>query len=214
MTAMNAEAVPLNHRGSKRGEPTWELALRYPYQGEWTEAEYVALQEKRLLELSDGCLEFLPMPTIRHQLIVKALFQLLDLFVSSRGLGQVLFAPLPVRLWAGKYREPDILFLSTARLRSLQQYPEGMDLAIEVVSGDLRDQERDLVTKRQEYAAAGISEYWIVDPETRQITVLALDGKQYRTHGEFVLGMEATSVLLAGFAVTVDKIFSAGQIID
>ena len=39
----------------------------------------------------------------------------------------------------------------------------GADLVIEVVSPD--DPDLDLVVKRQEYAQAGIPEYWIVDPE-------------------------------------------------
>ncbi len=43
--------------------------------------------------------------------------------------------------------------------------------------------DRDLVEKREEYARAGIPEYWIVDPEQGQITVLALDGTGYAVHG-------------------------------
>ena len=33
-------------------------------------------------------------------------------FVAVRGAGTVLFAPLKVRLWPGKFREPDLVFLS------------------------------------------------------------------------------------------------------
>lgn len=49
-------------------------------------------------------------------------------------------------------------------------------LVMEVVSGGPQDRKRDLVIKRAEYAAAGIPEYWIVDPESRRITVLTLVG--------------------------------------
>ena len=62
--------VILLGRASRRGEPTWELALLFPFQGEWTESAYLALDTNRLIELSDGCLEFLPMPTVLHQLIM------------------------------------------------------------------------------------------------------------------------------------------------
>lgn len=67
------------------------------------------------------------------------------------------------------------------------------------------------MTKRTEYAQARISEYWIVDPKERRITVLVLDGETYRIHGEFVARQTATSVVLSGFAVSVDDVFAAGE---
>ena len=57
-------------RPSRRGEPTWEMALLHPLQGAWSESEYLALHTNRLIEYADGCLEFLPMPTLFHQAIV------------------------------------------------------------------------------------------------------------------------------------------------
>ena len=58
---------------SRPGEPTWEVTEFFPRQGEWTEAEYLAFESNRLVELADGHLEVLPMPTLTHQLIVKFL---------------------------------------------------------------------------------------------------------------------------------------------
>ena len=81
---------------------------------------------------------------------------------------------------------------------------------MEVVSDD--DRRRDLEIKRREYATAGISEYWIVDPKLRSITVLVLDGKQYVEHGVFALGERATSRLLSGFAADVTATFGAATI--
>jgi Uma2 family endonuclease len=54
------------------------------------------------------------------------------------------------------------------------------------------------VRKRQEYARAGIPEYWIVNPTTEQIFVLRLAGTTYVEHGVFTRGTQATSVLFAG----------------
>src|ERR1700730_13059968 len=62
------------------GEPTWEGAQFYPPQGEWTEAYYLGLQTNHLVELSDGFLEILPMPTHKHQMIVAFLYGLLKAF--------------------------------------------------------------------------------------------------------------------------------------
>ena len=61
-------------RGPSEPEPTWEIARLFPPQGEWSEEEYFALNTNRLIEFSDGRLEFLPMPTIFHQLIMKFIF--------------------------------------------------------------------------------------------------------------------------------------------
>ncbi len=74
---------------------------------------------------------------------------------------------------------------------------------MEVVSEENR--EHDIETKREEYAQAGIPEYWIVNPEEETITVLVLKSRQktYTVHGRFVKGTRAKSKLLPGFSVDV-----------
>jgi Uma2 family endonuclease len=79
---------------------------------------------------------------------------------------------------------------------------------MEVVSEGDESRHRDLVTKRDEYARAGIPEYWIVDPELGRITVLALEETSYAVHGEYSKGQQATSKLLPGFTVDVSAALS------
>ena len=69
----------------------------------------------------------------------------------------------------------------------------------------IRDHDR--VTKRAEYAAAGIEEYWLADPDARTLTVLALDGDRYREHGQFGIGQAATSPLLSELALELAEVF-------
>ena len=64
------------------------------------------------------------------------------------------------------------------------EYWDGADLVMEVVSGDPESRERDHARKRLDYAQAGIPEYWIVDPQEKQITVLSLHRGEYRIHAE------------------------------
>jgi Uma2 family endonuclease len=110
------------------GEPAWEVAMLFPAQGEWTETQYLALNgSNRMVELSNGCLEVLPMPNPLHQRIVDYLFSLLKAFVVARGLGEVYFAPLPVRLWEGKFRQPDIMFFRPGRIVDPRAQPDGVD---------------------------------------------------------------------------------------
>lgn len=205
---MSAGVSSIEH---KIGEPTWDIAMLFPRQGEWTEEEFLALDTNHLLELVDGCLEVLPMPTPYHQAIVRYLFKKLDFHVSEAELGEVFFAPLPVRLWKGRLREPDLIFVRPVRIRDRHKPPEGTDLAMEVVSEGEENRVRDFEIKREDYARAKIPEYWIVDPQEKQITVLLLAGKKYRVHGVFELGDQATSVILAKFAVDVTAVFAAGK---
>ncbi len=82
---------------------------------------------------------------------------------------------------------------------------------MEVVSDDEEDRQRDLQTKRQEYAQAGVADYWIVDPKTETVIVLTLDGAAYRLHGEFPRGTTATSLVLPAFTLDVTALFEAGR---
>jgi Uma2 family endonuclease len=180
-----------------------------PLQGLWTEAQYLKLtdQTNHLIEFTDGILEVIPMPTDKHQMILRALFLALMAFVESRG-GRVLFAPLRVQVRPGKYREPDILLVCAADdPRRQNAFWLGADLVVEVVSPD--KPERDIEEKPRDYAEAGIPEYWIVNPIDETITVLALAGERYATYGVFRRSATATSALLAGFAVSVDEVFDA-----
>lgn len=196
------------------GEPAWDVALLYPLQGSWSEQDYldIALTRNWLVEYSDGCVEFLPMPTIEHQLIVRFLLDALRAFVDPQKLGMVLFAPLPVWLMPKEYREPDLIFnFMENHAKRKKSYYETADLVMEVVSADRRSHARDYDDKRRDYAKAGIREYWIVDPSEKRITVLALVENAYAEHGAFAAGSRATSPLLAGFGVDVDAAFAAGQ---
>jgi Uma2 family endonuclease len=120
----------------------------------------------------------------------------------------VQFAPLRLRLWADKFREPDLLLLRDGHdSRRQDRFWTGADLVLEIVSKD--HPERDLIEKRDEYALAGIPEYWIVNPLTETISVFSLKGKKYRRVGEFTRGEKATSRLLSDFSVDVGNVFDA-----
>jgi Uma2 family endonuclease len=89
-----------------------------------------------------------------------------------------------------------------------EEYWEGADLVMEVVSAAPRSRKRDLVEKPSDYARAGISECWIVDPKLQQITILVLRGKKYRLAGTYKKGTQAVSRLLPGFSVEVAPVFA------
>ena len=196
---------------TQRSEPEYERTLLdlLPAQGRWDDEAYLWLTERtaRLLELADGRIEVLPMPTDEHQDLLQTLFLALLAYTQTHG-GKVHFAPLRLRIRAGKFREPDLLLLrDAADPRRGNRFWSGADLVLEVVSPD--GIERDLTDKVFDYAEAGVPEYWIVEPAAGTITVLWLDGDRYRTHGVFERGTTATAATLPGFAVSVSTVLDA-----
>ena len=127
--------------------------------------------------------------------------------------GKVLMAPLPTRLFAGTVREPDLLYVQPEHLpTNVRGYPDKIDLAVEIVSSGTEARQRDYIDKRADYAKAGVTEYWIVDPEELLFTVLTLAGTEYRVAQECHPGDIARSLLLTGFEVSVDQIWAlAGE---
>ncbi len=193
-------------------QPAWEVAFLFPSQGEWSENDYLGLDTNRLVELVNGNLEVLPMPTYEHQLIVWYLAEVLRAFISRQHPGTVVFAPMPMRIRPKTFREPDVAYVPAglgAKPRDKQLM--GASLVMEVVSEDDKSHKRDYQEKRSDYAELGVPEYWIVDPYAERITVLILDASQYRIHGEFAPGLMAYSQLLPGFAVDVSAVFAAGR---
>lgn len=176
-------------------------------QGLWTEEQYLRLTSgcNRLVEFTDGRLEVLPIPTKRHQAILRALFLALFPFVRDLG-GDTFFAPLRLRIREGKFREPDLLLVKDAHdPRSQDDYWRGADLVAEVVSAD--NPLRDTRDKQSDYEEAHVPEYWIVNPVDETVAVLILDGDEYIDHGVFGRGDEVDSPLLPGFKVAVNALF-------
>src|SRR5688572_17929919 len=93
------------------------LAKLFPEQGEWTEQDYFALPDTtNIIELSNGVITMAPPPTPKHQRIVKRIAFVLEDYVISNNLGEIFLAPIAVRLWEGKIREPDVLLLKPEHL--------------------------------------------------------------------------------------------------
>ncbi len=189
---------------------TYDVAYLFPHQGEWTEADYWALPERqRIIELAEGRLCIPPMPTDSHQRIVGNLYAILRAFFQQHDLGRVRIAPLPVRLWQGKIREPDVIVMLNTHLDRVDihgRFWEPTDLIIEVLSPGTA--ETDRVTKMDEYAQAAIPEYWIVVPQNQPIEIYKLLDTTYRQIATYTNTDQIQTPLLPGFSLHVAEIFS------
>ncbi len=199
---MNDPKLKRSRRG--KSAPVAEL---YPPQGQWTEEDYFSLPDtNRLVELSEGALVMPPHPTYSHQTALQNLFLQLEMFVKQKQLGVVRLAPLPVRLWPGKIREPDIFFISKEHRDRIAEQACGVpDLVVEVTSPSTRRVDRG--EKLFEYAKAGVGEYWLIDPEEQTIEVYVLRERAYELVDRFDSGETARSQVLAGFKVPVGEVF-------
>jgi Uma2 family endonuclease len=137
-------------------------------------------------ELVDGKLiEVPPESTINNRVAMLLLSELIKHF--------------PVRLLANKDTEievsgqrarcrlPDLIVHTEESLAAIEgatratitrDMPPPL-LVIEVVSSGAVNRSRDYRHKHTEYGARGIAEYWIVDPETQQVTVCNWNDGQY-----------------------------------
>lgn len=185
-------------------------ALAWLNAGAWTEAAYFALPDtNHIVELSEGQLLVHEMPNLEHQRIVSQLLFSLGAWVRTIGDGEVFPAPMPIRLWEGKIREPDITFYAAgSEDRYHVQYADPPDLAIEVLSPSTRHIDRE--EKAAEYAEASVTEYWIVDPEGHSIEVLTGAGAEgYTSRRQFGPDDEVTSTVLPGLVVSLAALLPA-----
>jgi Uma2 family endonuclease len=142
--------------------------------GRMTEEEFVAwCDEDTRAEWVKGEVVMMTPANVEHTDLSDWLVALLRVFVDERQLGR-LFSNATVRLPAPSRRVPDLWFVAMDRVDALKRaHLEGPpDLAIEIVSPD--SVARDWREKYLEYQAAGVREYWVIDPASRHVEAYAL----------------------------------------
>lgn len=177
----------------------------------WTFEELAAeLPESNLpTELWDGELTVSPAPSFFHQEIVDRFHDRLKAWVREHRLGKTGIAPLDMVLAPRRSVQPDVVFISTARLGIIRDRVLGAaDLVAEVISPESR--RRDRFDKRDLYEQHGVREYWLLDPEAQTVEVFYLQAGEYELVGRWRPGEQARSRLLKGFSLAVAGLFGEG----
>ena len=143
--------------------------------------QFDALPDDTKAELIDGELVYAMPVNERHNAVQLFIQTVLSLYVVKQGLGRVFADQFEMRLGVQRF-VPDASFVLTEHLdRVLPTRIKGpADLVVEVLSPD--SVARDRGVKLRDYAAAGVQEYWLLDPEAERIEVY---GRQ--PDGAFVL---------------------------
>ena len=126
-------------------------------------------------ELVQGEVTTMPPPKARHGIICSQINWLLRSFVAPRRLGWVTSNDTGFILERNPdtVRGPAVAYWSIVRQPQLPEHYFDIppDLLVEVQSPD--DRRRDVREKVRTYVAAGVPLAWLVDPDTRTVTVYA-----------------------------------------
>ncbi len=137
------------------------------------------LPEGTLCQLINNNLVMSPAPLDTHQVVLNNINIELSLFLRRNKIGQVRIAPYDVHFSKQNIFQPDIIFISNKNLDNIE--PKGLvgvpDLVIEILSRGTA--QKDFVEKKNIYEKYGVKEYYLVDPETTQVTSFVLEGKSF-----------------------------------
>lgn len=189
------QVIPLSAEAEARPKPAGKVSYE----------EFLRLYDSTHAEWVDGEIIMGQPPTFDHQADSDFLTALLRLYVEARDLGVFVSAPFQMRLKKQKSgREPDLLFVAKANANRIKQnYLDGpADLVIEIISPESVG--RDRGEKFVEYEAAGIREYWLIDPQRKQAEFYGLDDEN--RYQLLTSGREGTfySKVIEGFYLKIE----------
>ena len=161
-------------------------------------------------ELIDGEHFVTPSPNTKHQQVLGNLYRLIGNWLEDHTNGQVFLAPYDVVFSEFDVVEPDLLYLSNERAAQVitQLHARGVpELVVEIASPATR--KRDETIKRRLYERAGVSEYWVVDPEIDVIRVYRREADRFGRPTELAreAGDILTTALLQGLELPLERIF-------
>jgi Uma2 family endonuclease len=161
-------------------------------------------------ELLNGRIVMTPPAGWPHGRIEAKLVRLLEEHASRLKLGIILGSSTGFDLPSGDTVEPDVSFISSERLAAgpaperrkfLRVVP---NLVVEILSDPAA--RRDRTEKKEIYERNGVDEYWLVNPDRRDVTVFHLLDRRYDDGAVFMRG-EIASQVLPGLALDVNEVF-------
>jgi Uma2 family endonuclease len=181
-----------------------------------TMEEYLAYDDgtDTRYELVDGELVEMPIESQVNARIAKYLFSEFMKHFPLAFIG-IKDTEIEVTGRRAKCRLPDLIVHSEESLAALESTTRSIllrdmpppALVIEVVSPGAENRDRDYRYKRTEYAARGISEYWIIDPEMQKITLCLWVNGQYEDT-IYVGDNPIASTVISSFNLSAAQIFA------
>ncbi len=162
-------------------DPALKETVTYP-PGRMTEEEFLKwYPEEVRAEWIDGEVIMMSPANTEHSDLFIWLAAVLRFYVERRDIGKVFGPELSVRFSTLRHRRlPDLFFVSNSRLGELRptHFEGPPDMVLEIVSPE--SMARDWRDKYRDYEAAGVPEYWIIDPMSQRADLYVLTGGKYR----------------------------------
>ncbi len=171
--------------------------------------DYMALPDDgKRYELINGELILAAAPLAPHQFVIAALIEFLRSFARRQGLGKVAGAPFDVFLARDIVLQPDVLFISNARMHILREgrIHGAPDLVVEVLSPSTESRDRN--DKARLYWRHGVLEYWLVDTSRRTIEVFGAGRTGFELLAVYDEGDSLESPTLSGLSLDTGRVFA------
>jgi Uma2 family endonuclease len=145
----------------------------------------------------------------KHSRVSKLLTRITGIYAEMQGLGEIMYEKALVALSRNDY-EPDMVFYR--KEEADKQHDDQMifpapDFVVEILSKSTAKYDRGI--KKDDYAAHGIEEYWIIDPTKRQIEQYLLIGTAttYMLPYIYKYDDDIESRVITGFKIPVAALF-------
>ena len=180
--------------------------------GSWK--DYWSLSHEDLkVEFIDEVLYIHSPASLEHERIFRKVMVQLSNFLETdpQANGEVLGSRFPIRLKDGKRVEPDLVYLSEEDIEqgnlSNTLFEGSPSLIVEIVSPRYRI--HDTKTKLQKYIELGVEEYWIIDPELKEVRQILITDHSISknillTEGDLI----PMKSILSGFSISIDNLWS------
>jgi prevent-host-death family protein len=190
-----------------------EKAPEYSTEGrKSTYEEFLQIHQEseERFEYIDGEIYWLTSPKTAHQKAITELFgTFYNFFLGSNCTPMV--APYDIELKRTENSinmvQPDLMIICDLEEKlNEQDYYKGVpSLIVEVLSKST--QRKDLIKKLDLYMSCGVNEYWIVNPDNKEVTVYLFEDKNIGRIATFKNDDTVKSFLFDGLSVEIKRIF-------
>jgi Uma2 family endonuclease len=184
-----------------------------PQEREYTYADLLAWDDGVRYELYGGRPVALASPSDVHQEISGEIYFQIRNFLSGKPC-KIYYAPFDVRLFEenGERPEnvdtvvqPDLMVVCDPGKVDRRGVHGAPDLVIEILSDSTRRNDR--LVKYNLYQKAGVREYWIVDPDSRVVSVYTLEEGAYHAAATYAADAQVPVGLWEDFSVDLTRVF-------
>lgn len=191
-----------------------ENAARYEYDRKTVSyEEFMEIYEKSeaRMEFLNGEIYILSSPDIFHQELLGNLLVIFKDYFKGKKCRPYM-APFDVHFRKKDIKDPDVLQPDLIVLCDLEnnmnekgRYMGTPTLTLEILSSGTRS--KDMVFKLNTFMTSGVSEFWIVDPDSRRITIYSFTGLQVDRMEVYRESETAVSAVFEGLSADVGRLF-------